>query len=118
MIYYHGTTKEKKGQIIKNGFVLSYGRFGIGAYFSSNLEESKNFGPEILKIEVSSNKVKEIYYPDLIKIYPDLSIDEEEGISELKEYVISQGYLAASIKYVSNDVELCIYDTDIINKMQ
>jgi len=111
MIYYHGTTKEKKGQIIKNGFVLSYGRFGIGAYFSSNLEESKNFGPEILKIEVSSNKVKEIYYPDL-------SIDEEEGISELKEYVISQGYLAASIKYVSNDVELCIYDTDIINKMQ
>lgn len=114
MVYYHGTNKDNKKNILKNGFIPSYGRFGVGVYFSSNLEEAKNFGSEVCKAIIPKESIKEIYYPTLISIYPDLAIDEEEGVPALREYILSLGYLAVAIEYVTGEVELSVYDTNII----
>lgn len=114
MVYYHGTNKANREKILKEGFILAYGRFGEGAYFTSNLDEAKGFGSEICKVSVPEDKVLKIYYPDLINNYPDLSIEEEEGVTELRDFVLSKGCLAVEIRYVSGDIELCVYDPNII----
>ena len=115
MVYYHGTKKVNKEKIEKEGFLASYGRFGDGVYFSSSLDEAKVFGSEICRVSVPEDKVMKIYYPDLINIYPDLSIEEEEGVPDLRNYVLSKGYLAVAIRYISGETELCVYVPNIIN---
>lgn len=114
MIYFHGTNKENKELIRKEGFKASYGRFGQGVYFTSDMKEAKGFGCEVIEVTVPKDQVTEIYYPSLKDIYPHLSIEEEEGVTGLRDYVISFGYSAVEIEYVTGEKELCVYDSNII----
>lgn len=116
MLWYHGTDKESKESILDIGFISSSGRFGRGIYFTNNRAEAEYFGETVITVDIIDNdKVANIYYPDLVNLYPDLSIDEEEGVTDLERH-ITKGLKkkAVILTYVSGEKELCVYSNDIV----
>lgn len=114
MKWYHGTSS--KNNILKEGFKTNYGRFGEGVYFSNNRDEALTFGNELIEIDsLDHTRITSVYYPDLIRLYPDLSVDEEEGLPELKDRIVNRFKKDGVIlTYASGEKELCIYNTNII----
>ncbi len=117
MKWYHGTDKESKENILEIGFIPRYGRFGKGSYFTNDKTEAEYFGETIITVDIAdSNSVINIYYPELAEIYPDLAIDEEEGVTDLERYITKElNKKAVILTYASGEKELCVYDSSIIN---
>lgn len=114
-LYYHGTSKPNATRIAREGFNTSYGRFGYGAYFTSSRKDAMMYGDSIIEVSIDKEKILEIYYPDLKSLYPYLQIEEEEGVTELEQYIRSMDYVAVELEYENGDKELCVYETNIIN---
>lgn len=99
-----------KTEIVKDKLRKNYGRFGTGVYFSNNYDFWGRYGENLELKNIEDYDVEEIYYPDLIKIYPLLSIDEEEGITELEGYIVDNlGKDGVIIEYICGEKEMCIY---------
>ena len=124
MNIYHGTKKKYLDSILNNGFrinesSINEGRFGAGIYFGLNIKKAQEFSPEnvIVLAEIDNKHILEIHYNSLINIYPNKNIswEEEEGIPELKEYILDKGYKAVIIHYNDGDSELVTYDESIVS---
>ncbi|MDF2879976.1 MAG: Poly(ADP-ribose) polymerase catalytic domain [Clostridiaceae bacterium] len=113
-IWFHGTQYGNISKILKNGFKAGFGRFGTGIYFAKQVSLAKSFGNFVITAKISPAEIKQIYYPTLKEMYPDLAIEEEEGVSEIKDYILGLGFRAVEIAYISGETELCVYDSEII----
>jgi hypothetical protein len=115
MLCYHGTNFENKKSIINNGFITNFGRFGQAAYFTQDIKEALCFGSAIIKVEILEENMIVENYRKLANIFPDIHIDEEEGIPELREYVLNTLKASAIVlSYDDGTEELCVYDTSLI----
>lgn len=57
--FYHGTSKERAGDILKNGFKLSDSQdmfYGKGLYLKDTLQGAKIYGDTILEVELKDIK--------------------------------------------------------------
>lgn len=112
--FFHGTDKTNVRKIKELGIEPSYGRFGTCIYSSSNLSEAIKFGDVVFQIEVDMSKIKEVKYRSLKDIYPWLNIDEEEGVTEIEDYVKKLGFSGIRVIYNDGTDELCVYDKNSI----
>ena len=111
MEWYHGTNN--LSNILIEGLKSNYGRFGDAVYYTNNKKEAKSFGKDIIKLKnIDNYTIVNIYYPDLIEKYPDIAIEEEEGIPALRDYIVGELYAdGVVIEYANGEMELCIYNS-------
>lgn len=114
MNVFHGTSKKNIKGIMGFGFKKSYGRFGKGIYFTSNLSEALKFGDVILNISLDMSNILTLEYLDLKNTYPYLQTDEEEGVTELEILVRQKQYAGVRIIYPDKTDEICIYEQEVI----
>jgi hypothetical protein len=114
-IYYHGTSIERAVSIQKEGFQPQYGRFGEAVYFALTVEEAERFGMAVISVHLTETEIPRFLYREIALRYPGTSIEEEEGLPELREYVRDTlNALAVIIEYDSGEAELCVYEPNII----
>ena len=116
---FHITTLNAFKEIKENGFKVGQeGRFGGGVYFFTNKEEARAYNNSgvIIKVLISKEGVAFLGYNELQRMFSDLEIcwDEEEGVPELKEWSINNGYQGCLITYDDGGSELVIYDLSLI----
>lgn len=126
MELFHSTKAVEK--ILKEGFKIpdfdinTVGRFGAGVYLGTTVEKACEFGvlDSIVVAKVNDNQILKFDYCQLLDWFPEreLSIEDCEGVIELREFVLSQGYLGCHICYSDNDEEVVIYDTSIISDLK
>lgn len=120
---YHSTTLEKAHQILKEGFKAGVvGRFGGGIYFFEQLLDAQIYRSGNSKIVVAtlpSDQLLRLDYLSLRTIHPELDLnwEEEEGWPGLKEWVLNQGYLAISLRYLDETCEVVVYDSALIQSI-
>ena len=118
-VFYHGTSKAKAENIMRDGFQLNAGRFGDAIYLAPTKEYAERFGEVVLTVTLNIPTPHEEQYEVLALRYPGTSIEEEEGITELASYIVdSLGQPAVHIKYHSGDSELCVYEPNIIKDIK
>lgn len=104
MILYHGTTKEKKEKIVKNGFKKSYGgACGSGVYFSKDKQTAYEYGDELVECFLEDEHIAFV------------DIDEVGGdASKIEDIVHENRYIAISIIYKEQGSNITDVDTTII----
>lgn len=122
---YHATNFVNK--IIKEGFkipkydICTVGRFGAGIYFGTNAEKACEFGniESIIVATIDDEKILKFNYNKLLDWFPnkDLSVEDYEGVIELREFILDKGFLGCHICYDDGDEEVVIYDTSIISNI-
>lgn len=125
MKIYHATNFGNK--IIKEGFKIpkydinTVGRFGAGIYFGATIEKACEFGAvnSVVTANVDTSKILKFDYIELLNWFPEenLSLEDYEGVIELREYILSKGFLGSHICYDDGDEEIVIYDTSIISNI-
>lgn len=125
MKVYHAT--KFINEIINEGFKIpkydinTVGRFGAGIYFGTNIEKAYEFGDinSIITAIIDTKNILKLNYIELIDWFPNknISIEDYEGVIELREYIISKGFLGCHIYYDDGDEEVVIYDTSIISNI-
>ena len=125
MKVYHAT--KAINEILNEGFKIpkydinTVGRFGAGIYFGTTIEKACEFGTvsSVITANVDNNKILKFDYIQLLNWFPekDLSIEDYEGVIELREYILSKGFLGCHICYDDGDEEVVIYDTSIITNI-
>lgn len=123
MILYHGTKKQALKSIINNGFKTTKetGRFGAGVYFALDVDYAKQFSQDntVLSVDVDVSNILNINYSSIKNIYPNLSIswDEYEGVPELKDYALGNGYNGIQVNYDDDVSEIIIFDVALISNL-
>lgn len=114
-IWYHRTSAKNYNEIIEKGFMLpkESSRFGKGIYFM-NTDKNNYFGDKLLKCITSGNIIS-LWHEEIRFIFNEYNLQpEEEGITLLEEYVISNGFDAVEVKYLDGTSELVVYNKNII----
>ena len=130
MTFYHGTTKDKKENILKNGFISNYymqqGLYGNGVYFYDNLDDVQFYNKGgIVEINLTTNKNILIIDDDynLIQKISEYDSDadlyyEENGIT----YEFGENYIQPFIEnnkinalYIKDIHILVVFNVKIIN---
>ncbi|WP_088834389.1 hypothetical protein [Paenibacillus tyrfis] len=109
MIWYHGTSKEKKAEILATWFDTYSGTWGNGAYFSSSRDAASLFGDSFLKVDIPESEVRNINFAEW----------QAENPIENKwpELMKNLNVNAVAIHYDSGEVELCVFNPDIIRQI-
>lgn len=100
MLLYHGTNK-KRLEVLKP----SYGRFGTGVYLSKDIEYSFRYGKLVALVDYQKT-IRRIEYESLIKYAPNLNIEEEEGLTNIRDFIEDE---AIEIVYKDGTSEVVIY---------
>lgn len=113
-------------EILENGFKIpkfnryTVGRLGNGIYFGATINKANEFGDKnsIVVADIDYSKILKFNYLELLNWFPErnLSVEDYEGVIELKEFILSKGYLGCHIIY--EDSEIVVYDTSIILDVQ
>ena len=116
-IWLHFTKrKEHYLSILENGFKMpsNEGRFGKGIYFCKD-KSFGYFGDYKIRVNITE-PILELTHRQICKeIFPEFNLlEDEEGISMLKEYALKKGFKAVSIEYADGEKELVAYDLKII----
>jgi len=129
-IFYHGTTKKNKENILQNGFITNYymqqGLYGEGVYFYDNLKDVQIYNKGgIIEVNLKTNKNILLVYDDvdlvekISKIDPDSQLYfERNGLT----YEFGENYVQPFIEnkkinaiYLKDSNILVVYNTNIIN---
>ena len=120
--FYHGTSRENAQKILDTGFKTNYGRFGHGAYLTSNKLFATGYArKDGVVIECDCiGSILPIDYYSINKIFPNanVNVEEEEGYTDLEKEVRNMGYDGALIIYDENDDELVVYDTNCLKNFK
>ncbi|MFC5402316.1 DNA cytosine methyltransferase [Cohnella soli] len=110
MIWFHGTSQSNRNAIWDSWFVPNEGTWGKGVYFSSSLEGSSFFGDCVLRVEVPDVHILNIDFEDWQTKYPE----EDSWADTLLRFAPQ----AAAIHYPYGEVELCVFQPEIIRLVQ
>ncbi|QNR65099.1 hypothetical protein IAQ67_14315 [Paenibacillus peoriae] len=103
MFWYHGTNNSRS--ILESDFDPSNGVWGKGVYLTSSKDAAYIFGTEILKVRIDETQVTHLNFEEL-------NVDSSE--LDWKETVSDKNYKAIAVAYITGEIELCIFDTEII----
>ena len=135
MIVYHGTkNKNNYDSIIKGGFHLYQGLYGLGIYCSDNFnfaklyaceDDEEGYGHEnlVIKINIPNYLILEDTHQNIMNKYFNMNLinnsiyETAETNTELCKFVLNDGFKAIKINY-SNANEIIILDEKIINIIQ
>jgi hypothetical protein len=98
------------------GFQLRDGevqRFGRGIYLTPDRNEALGFGRDIIEVEVVACDIHDIQYEIIAREY-DLDYEEQEGYPKLEQYAKDCKHKAVSVLYSESDIEIVVYDLEII----
>lgn len=116
-MWYHGTNEINNKSINEKGFSIpdDYGIWGSGVYFTKDKSEASQYGNSMVEIEVKASDIVELdYKKDVSKLFSSLSVEDEEGTPQMKDYILKMGKSGVVIRYSEDDVNLIVYDTSII----
>ncbi|TVX85557.1 hypothetical protein [Paenibacillus agilis] len=109
MNWYHGTSKTNKEMILKTRFHTSLGIWGDGVYFSSSRDGASLFGGSIIQAHIPAAEMKHIDFKCWEVEHPN----EETWPEMVKEFNCK----AIAIHYPSGEIELCVFDPDVIRQI-
>lgn len=108
--WYHGTSETNMISILETWFIPKRGIWGKGVYFTSSREGATIFGPCTLVTQIPEEEITKIIYDEWIQRYPN-QVTWTKEINKLKSKAISVHYRH------SNEIELCVFDTEIIKQI-
>lgn len=117
---YHVTSEDNVKQIREKGFkVGKTGRFGKGIYFFIEKSDAEGFDPGgvVLEATILNHGIAWLHYDNLKDIFSnsDVSWEEEEGVPELKEWLIARDYYGCGITYDDGTCELVVYEKTLVD---
>lgn len=115
VILYHGTSIINSKLILEQGFKPSYGRFGMGVYFTDNLTIASYNGEVILQADTPIKSIIFMDYETLREKYSYINISDQQGIPQLQYDLKCE---AVGIIYKEGDTEVCVYDESIIKDIR
>lgn len=99
MTWYHGTSKEGKEAILKEGFTkFSNGIFGQGAYMSLDKPSTGGSYKEVLEVKVKPKNVLETEYIDFPEQFEKLTGKRHSGTGSEQKLLQNLGYDGVYIK--------------------
>lgn len=112
----HKTNKSNYDSIKDHGLKIrqdQYGRFGYGVYFMID-DSFGEYGDGLSVIcDVDSKYIYQMSQEEVMYLYPEVYYDED-GDPDIQDFVKQMDYKGVAIPYSNGDVEVVIYDENII----
>lgn len=107
MILYHGTSKENKEKILKEGFIIGYGEYGNCLSLAKSKELAYDYGDEIIECFVDDEYITTINWDDTMD-----RLEVEYNAIKKKQKAVCIVY--PNIKSNVDCTEVCIYDLSVV----
>jgi hypothetical protein len=133
MIAYHGTTKEKAENIVKEGFNLKLqgengNHFGNGVYLATTKKRAKCYGNHVVSVEIDETAMTEVtnwynsYMAKCKQIHEEFGVQDEKvnemAGESMKTMYTEQGYTGIIMDSLMGTAkELVVYDLSIIQEI-
>ena len=109
MILYHGTNKDNKDTILKDGFEVGYGEYGDCIYLARDKDLAYNYGDEIIESFVDDEY---IVFIDRDEVNDRIEIENMAQKNDIKAICVT--YKNSTYNCKIDYSEICVYDPSII----